>query len=106
MSALTPQNGRATAVLTYSPASAGGDTVANKGSQVELLVRNASAGSINVTINGVYACSQGVVHNTVVACAVGDTTIAVPPSAFDPVSGVASIAYSASASVTVAAIYL
>lgn len=90
--------------VTYAAASAGGDSIVVGGNPVTFQVRNASGGSINVTFAGVVPCSQGSTHNKVVACAVGDTEIKVPAQAIDPATGLVAVTYSATASVTVAAV--
>lgn len=105
MATLTPLAvSTAATLVTYAAATAGGDTVAVGAlTGVVLKVRNASGGSITVTIAGQIVCSQGTTHNTVATCAVGDTEIVIPPQCVNA-SGNATITYSASTSVTVAAL--
>ena len=90
----------------YASASVGGDSiVVGSRSDVIFLVRNASGGSINVTFAGSVPCSQGSTHNVVVACAVGDTKILVPPQSVAVDTGLAAVTYSSATSITVAATY-
>jgi hypothetical protein len=95
--------------LTYTPASAGGDTVAfGSATRPIILIRNASAASITVTMTGVVPCNQGSLHNVPVTCAVGDTEIDPPAQVIDA-SGTATrgnvgLTYSATTSITVAAV--
>lgn len=93
------------ATVGFAAASAGGDSVVVGSRAVTFLVRNASGGSINVTLAGAVPCSQGSTHNVVVACPIGDTKILIPAQAVNADTGLAAITYSASASVTVAATY-
>jgi hypothetical protein len=90
--------------VTYAAASAGGDSVVVGSNAVTFQVRNASGGSINVTFAGAVPCSQGSTHNKVVACAVGDTEIRIPAQAVDADTGLVAVTYSATSSVTVAAV--
>lgn len=107
MAAITPTplvSGGGTAV-TFVSAAGGGDTVTiGVGLKCRLIVRNGGGSSINVTLTGVRNCSAGFTHNTVVACAVGDTDIVVPGDCINPATGVITIAYSAVTSVTIAAL--
>lgn len=104
MATLTPQTGSGNA-LTYASASAGGDTVAfgTGTNKPVILVRNASGSSITLTLAGVNPCNQGFTHNVTATCAVGDTEI-VPPANTISSSGNVGLTYSASASITVAAV--
>lgn len=104
MATITAQPASSNTAVTYTAASAGGDTIAAGTAQrVTVLVRNASAAAITATLTAVNACSQGFLHNIAITCAVGDTEVAVPSAAVTT-SGTVGITYSASASVTVAAI--
>jgi hypothetical protein len=95
--------------LTYTAASAGGDIIAfGTATRPVILVRNASAGSITVTMAGVNPCDQGGLHNVPIVCAVGDTEIDPPAQVIDS-SGTATrgnvnLTYSSATSVTVAAV--
>lgn len=110
MATITPQSSSGT--ITYTAASAGGDTVAlgSATNAPRILVRNGGGSSINVTLTAVNPCSAGVLHNQVVACPVGDTAIV--PNAFvidtgNPTAankGNVAVTYSATTSVTVAAV--
>lgn len=108
MATINPQTGSGNTV-TYASASAGGDVVAfGTATRPVILVRNASAGSITVTLSGVNPCSQGFTHTIAYPCAVGDTEIIPPAYTIDASNtatrGNVSVTYSASASVTVAAV--
>lgn len=108
MATITPQTVSGGAV-TYTAASAGGDTVAfGSATRPIILVRNASAASITVTLTGVVPCNFGSVHNVTVTCAVGDTEIAPPAQVIDASNtatrGNVSMTYSATTSITVAAV--
>lgn len=86
-------------------ASVGGDTMP-AGDHNYLDVKNASGGSINVTIAGNVPCSQGFNHATVVAVAAGaETRIGpLPASRYGDSTGTVNITYSAVTTVTVGAI--
>ena len=74
---------------------------------VDLYVNNASGASINVTVVAKSPCNQGVLHDLVVAVPAGAIRLIGPlsPGRFaDPVTGLASVNYSATATVTVATI--
>jgi hypothetical protein len=109
MATITPITTSGTA-LTYAAASAGGDTVAfGSTTNRHILVRNGSGSSITVTLTALSACNQGVLHNQVVTCPVGDTLIVPSSSVVDsggttPANrGNVALTYSATTSVTVAA---
>jgi hypothetical protein len=107
MATITPTTTSGSAI-TYAAASAGGDTVAfGAATRPIIVIRNASASPITVTLAGVIACSQGFVHNQVVTCPVGDTdidpqanVISLTPATYGQVN----LTYSATASITVGAI--
>lgn len=104
MAVITAQAAQANAALTYTAASAGGDTIAGGSAQrTTLFVRNASGSSITLTITAVNACDQGFLHNVQVTCAVGDTEVYLPPNC-ETASGSFGITYSSSTSITVAAV--
>lgn len=94
--------------LTYAAASAGGDVVAfGTATRPIILIRNASGSSITVTLAGKLPCSQGSLHNVPITCAVGDTEIDPPQWVIDAASatlGQVSLSYSATTSITVAAV--
>lgn len=106
MATITPVSASsAGATITFAAASVGGDSVAvGSAARCSLLVRNASGGSINVTLAGAITCSQGSLHNAVVACAVGDTHILLPAQAITVPAHNVGVTYSAVTSVTVAAV--
>lgn len=108
MATITPQTSAA-GLVTYAAASAGGDVVAfgNATNRPLVLVRNASGASVNVTAAATQACSQGTLHNYVVACPVGDTEFLVPSFCVDATPatrGNVTLTYSASTSVSVGAV--
>ena len=104
MANITAQAASANAALTYAAAAAGGDTIVGGSAQrTTLFVKNASAATITLTIAAVNACSGGFLHNTVVACLVGDTEIALPAVA-QTTAGNYGITYSAVVTVTIAAV--
>jgi len=104
MAVITAQASAANALLAYAAATAGGDTVAIGSAQRgTVLVRNAGTAAVTVTVTAVNACSQGVPHNTVVTCPVGDTEFAATSNYVNAAGNVA-LTYSAVASVTVAAV--
>lgn len=107
MATITPTAvSTAGASLTLAAASGGGDTIAtNNLPRVVFVVRNASGGSINVTLAGAVPCSQGSTHNVVVACPAGqDTDIAIPAQCVNTTTGNVAVTYSAVTSITVGAI--
>lgn len=90
-------------VVTYTAASAGGDTVATgTTTRPVITIRNGSAGPVTVTLAGQNVCSQGFTHSVAYTCAVGDTEILPPASTMS--NGTVLLAYSAATSVTVGAV--
>jgi hypothetical protein len=91
------------AAVTLVAAAGGGDKAA-PGDDVYLLVRNADASPINVTLVTVGLAFNGAaLADTVVAVAAGATKlIPVRREYIDPADGLAAITYSAVTSVTVA----
>lgn len=92
---------------TFVAASAGGDTFKNNG-KTSLHVKNGSASAITVTVDSIEQCSQGFNH---------DLTVSIPASEeriigtfdmrrFNGANSQVSVSYSASATVTVAAIQI
>lgn len=87
-------------------AAAAADTVVPS-DNVDLYVNNASGASITVTVVGKLACNKGVIHDLVATVPAGAIRLVGPisPTQFaDPTTGLASVNYSATATVTVAAI--
>jgi hypothetical protein len=104
MATITPFAASANAAVTFAAASGGGDTIAVGSAQrCTFIVRNASGSSITATLAAVNACSQGVLHNVVVTCAIGDTDILIPASCITS-TGTCGVTYSAVTSITVAAV--
>jgi len=104
MAVITAQASAANATLTYDAATATGDTIAVGSAQRStLLVRNASAAPVTITLAAVAPCSQGFLHSTQANCAVGDTEVAIP-TATVTAAGNVGITYSAATSVTIAAV--
>ena len=88
----------------YTAATAGGDTFMNNG-QTVLHVKNGSAASIDVTVASAITCNRGFQHDLVVAVPIGEKMIGPFPAYFtDPATGLVNVAYSASATITVAAL--
>ncbi len=89
--------------VAYAVAAAGGDTVA-VGARSRLLVRNGSAASVTVTIAAAGALVDEVAYGPIVVAvpAGADRLIAIPPRLADPATGLATVTYSAAASVTIA----
>lgn len=103
MATLTVQKVSLTGLdTTYAAADAAGDTWANDGTS-RLRVKNASAASINVTIDSVYTCSHGFDHDVVVAVPAGGER-EIGPFPTDRFGTSPDITYSAAASVTVAVV--
>lgn len=103
MATITPVSAGSNAIYTYAAATSGGDTLATASAQrTVLLVRNAGS-SMTVTLTAVNTCSQGVLHNVVVTCAVGDTEISIPANVKNT-DGTVAVTYSSVTSVTVAAV--
>lgn len=93
-------------VIPAPRAAAAGDTV-TPSPDTYVHVDNASGASINVTVVGKRACSQGVVHDMVVAVGAGVKKLVGPITAYqfgDQTTGLASVNYSATASVNVYAV--
>jgi hypothetical protein len=110
MATITPVSASASAPLTYQAATASDSLIATA-QRLTLMVNNASGGSINVTLAGVVPCNYGTTHNVVVAVAAGTTEPiqvagpGVPPAMPGVISaGTATVTYSSTTSVTVAAI--
>jgi hypothetical protein len=105
MATITPVAASATGTaVTFAAASGGGDSLVANNNRVALVVRNASGGSITVTLAGSVLCSQGSTHNKVITCAVGDTEILIPSNTVAADTGLVAITYSSATSVTVAAV--
>lgn len=92
-------------VVTYAAAAAGGDAFVNDG-RTRLRVKNAGAGSINVTINSQRACNQGFDHDEVAAVAAAEERELGPfdTGRFNDSTGKVQLTYSGVTSVTVAAV--
>lgn len=113
MATVTPLS-PSTSGSTFSPASAsaGGDKVTNPRGSILIYVKNASGGSINVTLAKQIATrpAEGpypsmAVSDIVVAVGAGVEKIIGPvPAAYNDGNGDVNIAYSSATSVTVAAI--
>ena len=92
--------------VTYVAAGAGGDTFPLPHGAVALRVKNGSGAAITVTIAFPGTTSYGANNPTVVSNNVpagGEAVIGpFPPSAVDPATGLVSVTYSATGSVTVA----
>lgn len=98
------QIGLAGLAATYTaPTATDGDNFANNGKSV-VHVKNASGGSINVTINSVRTCNYGFDHDLVVAVAAGAEKFIgpFPKDRFDNDSGQVNVICSAVTDVTMA----
>jgi hypothetical protein len=90
----------------YVAANAGGDTV-TPGNDTFLHAKNASGGSLTVTVDSVTPCNYGSDHDLVVAIPAGSERMIgpLPASRFaSPTTGLVSVTYSGVTSLTVAAI--
>lgn len=105
MAALAPQKSSASGlVVTYAAAGGSGDTFPYSKRRA-LRVKNASGGSINVTIVAQRACEQGVLHDKVVAVGAGvEKNIGPITDHFKDDGGVVHVTYSAVTTVTVAVV--
>lgn len=92
-----------TAVLTLAAAAGGGDTIINATTSTVFVVNNGSGVSITVTLAGVTACNQGVVHNPQYTVAAGKQVPIPIPSQCLSASNTVGVTYSAVTTVTVAA---
>lgn len=106
MAALTPQQIVNTGVIpTYAACAAGGDTVA-PGDNTFIHVKNASVGSLTVTVDSVAASSYGTDVDLVVAIAAGAEKMIgpLPASRFAQAStGLVNITYSGVTTLTIGA---
>lgn len=91
--------------LTFANASAGGDTCVT-GSDVKLHIKNGSGASITVTLAtpGKIDGNLDITDRAVTVAAGAETVVPVTDLFRDPATGLASITYSASASVTLAVV--
>lgn len=105
MTALSVQQIGAAGLAPSFTAAAAGQTI-KPDDHTSLRVNNASGGSINVTLTATGPCSQGFLHDRVVAVAAGAIKdIAVGPAKqFADATGQAAITYSSTTTVTVAAV--
>ncbi|MHB0976893.1 MAG: hypothetical protein ACYC1U_06835 [Candidatus Aquicultorales bacterium] len=91
---------------TFAAADVAGNTFTNTGGEF-LVVKNGSGVSIDVTVDSIKPCDQGVDHNAVVSVPAGQERWIgrFDPARFtNPATGKVSVTYSAVATVTVAAI--
>jgi len=102
--ALIPEAVVAPAGATPAPRAAAANDTVVPGEDVYLHVDNASAGPVTVTVVAKRPCSQGSLHDYSVSVPAGQKRIIGPVETYrfaDPVTGLASVNYSATASVTV-----
>ena len=94
--------------ITYAAAAGGGDTFALLSGYQDVRVKNASGGSITVTlvIPGNTAEGQAVPDVPVAVAAGAEKSIKVPASAVDSTTGLCSLTYSGVTSLTVAVVSL
>lgn len=90
---------------SYAAAAAGGDQFANSGKAM-IHAKNASAGSLTVTVNSQTNCSQGFDHDAAVAIPAGQERMIgpFPKGRFDDANGNVQITYSGVTSLTVAVV--
>ena len=109
MALLSVQALGSASAITMSAADGGGDTFANDG-KAALLVTNADASPITVTIDAPGTCSFGLAanaaHDLAVTVAAGATKLikVADTARFNDSSNIVSVGYSAVTNVTVAAI--
>lgn len=90
--------------VAFSAAAVAGDTFSNSG-QETIELANTSAAPVTVTLVAAGRCNQGSLHNTVITLPATTGRIHaknLDPQRFSDSAGLASITYSAVASVTVA----
>lgn len=82
---------------------ANGDTIANCSPSTNLVFKNGTGGVVTVTVTGKKPCSQGFTHDLVASVAIGAEEVIGPIDSryADPVSGLATVNYSAVTSSTV-----
>lgn len=107
MATITPATGSGNPI-TFTAASAGGDTVTFGSATRPLIqINNTSGSSVTVTLAGKITCNQGSLHNQTQACPTGQITEIIPlPQTIDQASatfGQVSLSYSATTGVTVGA---
>ncbi|MGE5592590.1 MAG: hypothetical protein ACM3X3_02755 [Betaproteobacteria bacterium] len=92
---------------SFAAADVAGDKFANNGRTL-LVVKNGSASPVTVTVNSQRKCDQGFDHDVTVEVPAGSEKWIGPldPARFNNASGQVEVAYSAVASVTVAAVQL
>jgi hypothetical protein len=95
--------------MTLTAASAGGDTFPRPHDSVGLRVRNAGGSAITVTVvipgTNSYGEAQPDVVSSSIPATTGDVILGpFPPEAVDPSTGLISVTYSGTTSVTVAAV--
>ena len=90
-----------------SPRAAASNDTVNPGSDVYLHVDNASAAAVTVTVVAKRPCNQGTLHDYSISVPASGKSLVGPIDAQrfgDPITGLASINYSVTASVTVYAV--
>ena len=107
MATITPVAGSSNTVLTPQAATSSDTLAMGTNQRCILQIINGSGGSINVTLAGTNTCNFGSTHNLVVACAVGTTPIEISGTLLQQVvsaTGNVTVTYSATTSITVAAV--
>jgi len=94
-------------IPSLAAAAVGGDAFLNSGREY-LHVKNGSAASIDVTVDSVAPCNQGVDHNAIVAIAAGVEKLIgpFPKARFNDAAEKVQVTYSDVTTVTVAAVRL
>lgn len=94
---------RTTGAATAARLPANGDTIANCSPSTNLVFKNGTGGTVTVTVTGKKKCSQGFTHDLVATVATGAEGIVGPIDSTyaDPITGLATVNYSAVTSSTV-----
>lgn len=76
---------------------ANGDTIANCSSTTNLVFKNGTGGVVTVTVTGKKTCNQGGLHDMVASVAIGAEEVIGPIDSryADPITGLATVNYSA-----------
>lgn len=76
---------------------ANGDTIANPSPTTNLVFKNGTGGIVTVTVTGKKVCNKGALHDLVATVAVGAEEVIGPIDSWyaDPITGLATVNYSA-----------
>lgn len=108
MAVLSKQQPLAAGIVPTFGAVTASDTLPNSDGKTVVYVKNASGGSINVTVTGQGKMDDISVPNRVIAVAAGTDKVIGPfnPAMYNDANGAVTLAFSAQASVTLAAFQL